>query len=236
VGRRKAACPSASGFGGSRSAHRIPTARIPYESEPGGSVTSAEVVIVGGGVIGASVAYHLASRGCTDVLVLDAAAAPGGGSTGRATGGYRAQFGSEVDVRLSLLSRGKLLAFREETGVDPGYQPVGYLFLARRAEDLAALHAAQAVQHAAGLREARRVDAAEARALDVAPLRRRPGGFGGGAVVGYQLSAISYQLSVSQTSGFRAFGGAAGSSRRIGAGRSTPRSDAGTAKLIADSR
>jgi sarcosine oxidase, subunit beta len=168
VGRRKAACPSASGFGGSRSAHRIPTARIPYESEPGGSVTSAEVVIVGGGVIGASVAYHLASRGCTDVLVLDAAAAPGGGSTGRATGGYRAQFGSEVDVRLSLLSRGKLLAFREETGVDPGYQPVGYLFLARQEEDLGTLAAAQAVQHAAGLGEARRVDAAEALALNPA--------------------------------------------------------------------
>ena len=81
---------------------------------------TAEVVIIGGGVIGASVAYHLATRGCTGVRVIEREAEPGRGSTGRATGGFRVQFGSDVNVRLSLLAREKLLRFRDETGVDWG--------------------------------------------------------------------------------------------------------------------
>ena len=85
---------------------------------------TADVVIIGGGVIGASVAYHLAARGVGDVLVLERGAGPGVGSTGRATGGFRAQFGTRVNVRLSLLSREKLLRFEEETGVDPGFRQV----------------------------------------------------------------------------------------------------------------
>src|ERR1043166_755808 len=122
---------------------------------------SPEVVIIGGGVIGASAAYHLAARGCRDVLVLERGAQPGEGSTGRATGGFRAQFATKVNVRLSLLSREKLLAFREETGVDPGFRQCGYLFAAGSEAELAALVAAQAVQHECGLKEARRVSAEE---------------------------------------------------------------------------
>jgi sarcosine oxidase, subunit beta len=87
----------------------------------------AAVAVIGGGVIGASLAWHLAARGRRDIVVLDRAAAPGAGSTGRATGGFRAQFGTAVNVRLSLLAREKLLRFGEEIGVDPGYAPVGYL-------------------------------------------------------------------------------------------------------------
>ena len=136
---------------------------------------TAEVVIVGGGVVGASVAYHLALQGCTDVLVLDARG-PGEGSTARATGGFRAQFGSEINVRLSLLAREKLLRFRDETGVDPGYQQVGYLFFARDRAQLDALLEAQAVQHAAGLHEARQVDADEARAINPAVAWEGAGG------------------------------------------------------------
>src|SRR5919205_3228173 len=118
---------------------------------------SAEVVIVGGGVVGASVAYHLAARGCRDVLVVERAARPGEGSTGRATGGFRAQFGTPVGVRLSLLSREKLLRFREETGVDPGYRQCGYLFVARDEAQLSALLSSQALQRECGLAEARAV-------------------------------------------------------------------------------
>jgi sarcosine oxidase subunit beta len=127
---------------------------------------TAEVVIIGGGVIGASVAYHLAARGVRDVLVLERGAAPGAGSTGRATGGFRAQFGTRVNVQLSLLSREKLLRFEEETGVNPGFQQAGYLFVAGCEEELGALVSAQTVQHECGLAEARAVDAEEVARLN----------------------------------------------------------------------
>ncbi len=127
----------------------------------------ADVVIVGGGVVGASIAYHLAARGCTDVLVVDRAS-PGAGSTGRATGGYRAQFATPVNVRLSLLAREKLHAFRDELGVDSGYRPCGYLFVATSDAQLAALRAAQQVQRDAGLHDAHELDAQDVRALNPA--------------------------------------------------------------------
>ena len=129
---------------------------------------TAEVVIVGGGVVGASVAYHLAARGCRDVLVIERGRQAGEGSTGRATGGFRAQFSTAANVRLSLLAREKLLRFREEIGVDSGYRPCGYLFLAREEWQLVALHAGQDVQRAEGLEEARRVSAVEAAQLNPA--------------------------------------------------------------------
>src|SRR5215213_7986898 len=129
---------------------------------------TAEVVIIGGGVIGASVAYHLAARGVRDVLVLERGAAPGAGSTGRATGGFRAQFGTEVNVHLSLLSREKLLRFGEETGVDPGYVRRGYLFVAHGEGELDALNDAQAVQRECGLHDACVVRGADIKRLNPA--------------------------------------------------------------------
>jgi len=117
----------------------------------------AALAVIGGGVMGASVAYHLATRGRRDVVILDRADGPGAGSTGRATGGYRAQFGTAINVRLSLLAREKLLRFADETGVDPGYVPAGYLWLATSAAELDALRKGREVQHAEGLHEAAEV-------------------------------------------------------------------------------
>lgn len=116
---------------------------------------SVDVAIVGAGVVGASVAWHLRKLGVGKVVLLEREALPGRGSTGRATGGFRAQFATGVNVRLSLLSREKLRRFRDEVGVDPEYLPAGYLWLARTGDQLAVLRAAQAVQQAAGLHEAR---------------------------------------------------------------------------------
>jgi glycine/D-amino acid oxidase-like deaminating enzyme len=115
---------------------------------------TASVVIIGAGVIGASVAYHLARRGWREILVLDRSPGPGQGSTGKATGGFRAQYATPINVRLSLLSREKLRCFREETGGDAGYVPAGYLWLASTAGELELLRAAQRVQHQEGLTEA----------------------------------------------------------------------------------
>jgi sarcosine oxidase subunit beta len=115
---------------------------------------TASVAVIGGGVIGASVAYHLAARGWRDVVVLDRGAAPGEGSTGRATGGYRAQYATPINVRLSLLAREKLCRFEAETGVDPGYSQAGYLWLGADETELATLREARSIQRAEGLSEA----------------------------------------------------------------------------------
>jgi sarcosine oxidase subunit beta len=88
-------------------------------------------------------------------MVLDRGATSGTGSTGRATGGYRAQFATPINVRLSLLAREKLKAFKEETGIDSGYQPVGYLWLACNNRQLELLRESQRMQKLEGLHEAR---------------------------------------------------------------------------------
>jgi sarcosine oxidase, subunit beta len=126
------------------------------------------VVIAGAGVIGASIAYHLASRGVRDVVVLDRGDALGAGSTPRATGGFRAQFATAADIALSLLSREKLRRFEDEIGVDSGYRPYGYLFIARSEQAMAQLRLANELQHACGLTEARVIDAEEVRGINPA--------------------------------------------------------------------
>lgn len=120
---------------------------------------AASTVVVGAGVIGASVAWHLASRGARDVLCVDRASSPGQGSTGAATGGFRAQFATAINVRLSLLARAKLLRFRDEIEADPGYVPSGYLWLAGNETELHALRAARTIQRGEGLHEAVEVGA-----------------------------------------------------------------------------
>jgi glycine/D-amino acid oxidase-like deaminating enzyme len=85
-----------------------------------------------------------------DVVVLDRGDGPGRGSTRFATGGYRAQYGTAINVRLSLLSREKLMRFEEETGVDPGYEQAGYLWLAGSEAALETLRAGNRMQRAEG--------------------------------------------------------------------------------------
>lgn len=136
-----------------------------------------EVAIIGGGVMGASLAWHLTRAGLTDVIVLDRAARQGEGSTGKATGGFRAQFSTEANVRLSLLSREKYLRFHDETGIDPGYSPCGYLFIATDGQSLGTLRAAREVQRRCGLSEAREVMPREV--LEIASYANGEGIIGG---------------------------------------------------------
>ncbi|HEX7174264.1 MAG TPA: FAD-binding oxidoreductase [Pyrinomonadaceae bacterium] len=110
----------------------------------------ADVVIIGGGVVGASIAYHLAEAGCRDVLVVERGQELGEGSTGRATGGVRAQFATAVNIRMSLYSIDFFSRFSEATGRDCGYRPIGYLFLAGERQ-LAQLESNRERQRAVGL-------------------------------------------------------------------------------------
>jgi Glycine/D-amino acid oxidases (deaminating) len=88
--------------------------------------TKSEIVIIGAGVVGTSVAYHLTEKGARDVLVLERASVQGTGSTGKATGGVRAQFETAINIEMSLYS----LEFFRRCGFDCGYEPRGYLFFA----------------------------------------------------------------------------------------------------------
>ena len=140
-------------------------------------MSTKSLCVIGAGAIGASVAYHLAASGRKNVVLLDRSAAPGEGSTGAATGGFRAQFSTPVNIRLSLLSRSKLRRFREETGVDPGFLHAGYLWMARTGAELEALRGALRVQHEGGVSEAREVSPGEIAKLN--PWIRMDGILGG---------------------------------------------------------
>jgi sarcosine oxidase subunit beta len=91
--------------------------------------STAQVVIIGAGIMGASIGCHLAARGCTDVLMLEQAETEIAGSTARSAAGVRHQFSSEVNVRLSLYGIERLKHFTEEIGGHAELRQVGYLFL-----------------------------------------------------------------------------------------------------------
>jgi sarcosine oxidase subunit beta len=122
---------------------------------------TADVVIIGGGIVGASVAFHLAERGCTDVLIVEREAEQGLGSTGRATGGVRAQFTTAINIRMSRYSIDFFTRFEEATGHACGYEPAGYLFVATSEAHLDYLTKARERQRAAGLSNVELVGAEE---------------------------------------------------------------------------
>src|SRR6478672_3450654 len=90
---------------------------------------TADVVVIGGGCMGASVAYHLACRGIADVVVIEREKMLGAGSTGRNAGGVRHQFSNEANIRLSIESIALLERFSDEVGHPIDFHQDGYLFL-----------------------------------------------------------------------------------------------------------
>ena len=124
---------------------------------------TADTVIVGGGVIGASIAYHLATRGLRDIVVLERETL-GSGSTSKNAGGIRMQFSSEINVRLSQRSIPRFEAFEEEMGIDPVFRQVGYLFLITADRDVASFERSLALWKRLGV-PAIRIDRDAVRAL-----------------------------------------------------------------------
>jgi sarcosine oxidase subunit beta len=112
---------------------------------------SCEVAIVGAGVIGCSVAFHLARMGQRGVRLLERESLPGAGSTAKANGGIRAQFTTEVNVAMSLASMEILDALAPEMGDPPLYKKAGYLFVTGDARKLAAMASAAEWQRSRGV-------------------------------------------------------------------------------------
>jgi sarcosine oxidase, subunit beta len=115
---------------------------------------SADVVIIGAGIVGSSIAFHLAEAGCTNVVVLERETRQGLGSTGKSMGGVRAQFSTDVNIRMSLYSIPFLNRFEEATGHPSGYKPHGYLFMATTEPHMDYLRTNHARQAGLGLKGA----------------------------------------------------------------------------------
>lgn len=117
----------------------------------------ADVVIIGGGIVGSSVAYHLAEAGCTDVLIVEREQQQGMGSTAKSMGGVRAQFATPINIKMSLYSIDLFSRFEEVTGHTAGYTPNGYLFVATGERHLDYLKANLQQQQDCGLSNAEMV-------------------------------------------------------------------------------
>jgi glycine/D-amino acid oxidase-like deaminating enzyme len=96
---------------------------------------TADIVIIGAGIVGCSVAYHLALLGSPKVVVVEKDLICSG-STGKSAGGIRQQFATEVNIKLSLESLKMFRRMPDELGIDPGFRQVGYLFMASTSAEL----------------------------------------------------------------------------------------------------
>jgi sarcosine oxidase subunit beta len=123
----------------------------------------ASVVIVGGGVLGTSIAFHLAEAGVPDVVLIERGEL-GGGSTSRAAGGVRAQFSDELNILLGARSLEAFTRFAHRPGQEIDLHQVGYLFLLSRPQDVEEFEGAVALQNSLGV-NSRMIDVAEAKRL-----------------------------------------------------------------------
>ena len=112
---------------------------------------TAEVVVIGGGVMGTSAAYHLAARGMKNIVLLEREQFFGQGATGRCAGGVRCQFGTEINIRLSITSLDMLEHFEEETGQDIDFRKCGYLFVLTDDRDVALFRHGIGIQNNLGV-------------------------------------------------------------------------------------
>ncbi len=112
---------------------------------------TADVVVVGGGAVGVSAAYHLAAAGAGSVALLERETALGTGSTGRCAGGFRHQFSSRVNVELSLASIPLITSFSATHGLPLDVVQDGYLFLVRDTGSWATFRRAAEMQRGLGV-------------------------------------------------------------------------------------
>src|SRR5260370_13059333 len=119
---------------------------------------TADVVIMGGGIVGSSIAWHLTTAGCKSVLVIERESSQGKGSTGKSMGGVRAQFSTPVNIQMSLYSIPFYASFEETLGHPSGYRDQGYLFIATQDSHLAYLRGNFERQKGLGLKTVRMLE------------------------------------------------------------------------------
>ena len=138
---------------------------------------TAEIVIIGGGIVGSSIAWHLTEAGCRDVLIVERETHQGKGSTGKSMGGVRAQFATPANIQMSLYSIPFYASFEERLGLPSEYRPQGYLFVATRPAHLDYLRTNQELQKSLGLKQVRMMTREEI--VDIVPQLRSDDILGG---------------------------------------------------------
>jgi sarcosine oxidase, subunit beta len=118
---------------------------------------TADVVIIGGGIVASSIAYHLSELGCSNILIIEREPQQGMGSTAKSMGGVRAQFATPINIKMSLYSIDLFSRFEEATGHTAGYRPHGYMFVATKQSHLDYLETNLRQQRACGLNNAEMV-------------------------------------------------------------------------------
>lgn len=107
---------------------------------------TADIIIIGGGIIGTSIAYHLAQKKAQGVVLLEKGLL-GEGSTAKCAGGIRAQFSTEINIRFSLESLQTWNHFQEIMGTELDFKKVGYLVLASSEEEWTVFQKSSDLQH-----------------------------------------------------------------------------------------
>jgi len=138
---------------------------------------TADIVIIGGGIVGSSIAWHLTDAGCRNVLIVERETHQGKGSTGKSMGGVRAQFATAANIQMSLYSIPFYATFEQRLGLPSEYRPQGYLFVATKLSHLDYLQTNQALQKSLGLTQVRMLTRDEI--VDIVPQLRADDVLGG---------------------------------------------------------